>query len=314
MKIVAVEPLGISAQKAEEIAAEFAKSGHEFVFYADRNESEDCLKERMRDAEILMISNIPLSASILSVCPKLKYIALAFTGMDHIDLKYCKEHGILVQNAAGYSTRAVAELAVGLMLDVYRKISEMDAKTRSLSARGSFLGRELFGKTAGLVGTGAIGTYTAHLLQAFGCNVLAYNRSEHLEIKDMGIPYVSLEELMKRSDIISLHLPLTEQTFHLVSEEMLALCKPTAILVNTARGNVVDMEALAVALREGRIAGAGLDVYEKEPPLPIGHSLLSAPNVVMVPHLGYATRESFDIRIEMELEHIRHYLREHANA
>ena len=310
MKIVAVEPLGISAQKAEEISAEFAGQGHEFVFYADRKEDEESLKVRMKDAEIALISNIPLRSSVLSACPKLKYIALAFTGMDHIDLKYCQEHGIKVQNASGYSTRAVAELAIGLMLDVFRKITWLDAQTRRLSGRGNFLGRELYGKTVGLVGTGAIGTYTARLLQAFGCRVLAYNRSEHAEIKEMGIPYVSLADLMRQSDIISLHLPLTEETHHLVSKEMLALCKPSAILVNTARGNVVDIDALAVALREGRLAGAGMDVYEKEPPLLENHPLLDAPNVVLVPHVGYATREAFDIRIEIELDHIRQYLKE----
>ena len=312
MKIVAVEPLGISAQKAEEISVEFAGQGHEFVFYADRKEDEESLKVRMKDAEIALISNIPLRSSVLSACPKLKYIALAFTGMDHIDLKYCQEHGIKVQNASGYSTRAVAELAIGLMLDVFRKITWLDAQTRRLAGRGNFLGRELYGKTVGLVGTGAIGTYTARLLQAFGCRLLAYNLSEHAEIKEMGIPYVSLADLMRQSDIISLHLPLTEETHHLVSKEMLALCKPSAILVNTARGNVVDIDALAVALREGRLAGAGMDVYEKEPPLPENHPLLDAPNVVLVPHVGYATREAFDIRIEIELDHIRQYLKEMA--
>ena len=114
---------------------------------------------------------------------------------------------------------------------------------------------------------------------------------------------------MRQSDIISLHLPLTAETRHLVSASMLALCKPTAVLINTARGNVVDMDALAASLQAGRLAGAGIDVFEKEPPLPAGHPLLDAPQVVLTPHVGYATREAFDIRIELELEHIWQYLR-----
>ena len=130
----------------------------------------------------------------------------------------------------------------------------------------------------------------------------------------MGIPYLPLDELLRQSDVVSLHVPLTQETHHLISAEKLALCRPSAILINTARGNVVDMEALAAALREGRLAGAGLDVYEKEPPLPAEHPLLQAPNVVLAPHVGYATREAFDMRIDIVLEHLRDYLREEAHA
>lgn len=314
MKIVSVEPIGISKEKAQEIAAEMAALGHEFVCYPDRKEDAETLRERMKDAEIVIISNIPLKAEVLSACPKLRFLSVAFTGLDHIDQEYCKEHGIRIQNAAGYATRAVGELAIGLALDVFRRITVLDAQTRCSGTRANFLGRELYGKTFGLVGTGAIGTHTARLAQAFGCRVIAWNRSEHEEIRRMGIPYLSLAEVVRQSDVLSLHVPLTAETKHLISKEMLALCKPTAILVNTARGNVVDMDALAEALKEGRLAGAGLDVYEKEPPLPENHALLTAPNVVLLPHVGYATREAFDIRIGIMLDNIRNYLREAANA
>ena len=314
MKIVAVEPIGMSPELAQRLAAEMQAAGHSFVFYPDRREDADSLRARMADADIAIISNIPLPEAVLSACPKLKYIALAFTGKDHIDETYCKAHGIRIQNAAGYATRAVAELAVGLMLDVLRRVTALDADTRQGGTRAQFLGRELYGKTVGIVGTGAIGTYTARLLQAFGCNLIAYNRSEHAEIRAMGIPYLPLDRLMAEADIVSVHLPLTPETCHLLSRERLALCKPSAILVNTARGNVVDQQALAEALREGRIAGAGLDVYEKEPPLPADHPLLHAPNVVLVPHVGYATREAFDSRIGIVWDGIRAYLKEAANA
>lgn len=304
MKIVAVEPIGISAQRAEEIKQNLAKAGHEFVWYADRKEDAAALTERMKDAEIVMISNIPLSAEVMSQCPKLKFLDVAFTGLDHIDLAYCQAHNIKVKNASGYATEAVAELAVGLMIDVLRNITSLDGCIRQGGVRGAFLGRELRGKTVGIVGTGAIGVRTAQLLQAFGCRVVAWSRTQKAEVSAMGVAYVSLEELMRTSDIVSLHVPLTSETKHLISRELLALCKPTAVIVNTARGNVVDMSALAELLRDGRIAGADIDVYEKEPPLPHDHPLLNAPNCVLVPHVGYATREAFDDRIDIILRNL----------
>lgn len=301
MKIVAVEPIGISAERAQEIKQELANKGHEFVWYADRKEDAATLVERMKDAEVVMISNIPLREEVLSQCPKLQFLNVAFTGLDHIDLGYCETHNILVKNASGYATEAVAELAVGLMIDVLRKITFLDGSIRQGGVRGAFLGRELRGKTVGIVGTGAIGIRTIELLKAFGCRILAWSRTHKPEVLNMGVAYVTLEGLMRDSDIISLHVPLNDETKHLISKEMLALCKPSAILINTARGNVVDMDALAECLRDGKIAGAGIDVYEKEPPLQQDHPLLNAPNCVCVPHVGYATREAFDIRIDIIL-------------
>ena len=301
MRIVAVEPIGISAERAQEIRQELANKGHEFVWYADRKEDAATLVERMKDAEVVIISNIPLRAEVLSQCPKLQFLNVAFTGLDHIDLEYCQVHNILVKNASGYATEAVAELAVGLMIDVLRKITFLDGSIRQGGMRGAFLGRELRGKTVGIVGTGAIGTRTAELLKAFGCRVIAWSRTHKPEVMNLGVAYVTLEGLMRDSDIISLHVPLTNETKHLISKEMLALSKPTAILINTARGNVVDMDALTECLRDSKIAGAGIDVYEKEPPLSIDHPLLNAPNCVCVPHVGYATREAFDDRIEIIL-------------
>ena len=304
MKIVAVEPIGISAERAREIQQDLAGKGHEFVWFSDRKEDAATLVERMKDAEAVIISNIPLRADVLSQCPKLQFLDVAFTGLDHIDLEYCETHGITVKNASGYATEAVAELAVGLMIDVLRKITFLDGSIRQGGVRGAFLGRELRGKTVGIVGTGAIGLRTAELLKAFGCKVIAWSRTHKPEMMNLGCAYVTLEALMRDSDIISLHVPLTAETKHLISKDLLALCKPTAILVNTARGNVVDMEALAECLRDGKIAGAGIDVYEKEPPLPHDHPLLNAPNCVLVPHVGYATREAFDDRIDIILNNL----------
>lgn len=304
MRITAIEPIGITAERAQEIKQDLAAKGHEFVWFPDRKEDSATLVERMKDSEVVIVSNIPLRAEVLSQCPKLQFLNVAFTGLDHIDLAYCQSHGIKVKNASGYATQAVAELAVGLMLDVLRQITFLDGRIREGGVRGAFLGRELHGKTVGIVGTGAIGIRTAKLLQAFGCRVIAWSRTEKPEVAAMGIPYVSLPELMQNSDVISLHVPLTDETKYLISRDLLALCKPTAVLVNTARGNVVDMDALAEFLRDGRIAGAGIDVYEKEPPLPQDHALVQAPHCVLVPHVGYATREAFDIRIDIVLRNL----------
>lgn len=309
MHISVVEPLGISQEQFEALKSEFASKGHTFSYFLDRKEDEATLAERMRKADVVVISNIKLPASVMEQCPSLKMLSVAFTGLDHIDLAYCQSHNILVKNAAGYSTTAVSELAVGLMIDLMRKITELDGTIRQGAGRGMFLGRELRNKTVGVVGTGAIGTATIKLLLAFGCKVLAWNRSEHPEVKDLGATYCTLEELLQQSDIVTLHVPLNESTKHLIGQEQLRLMKPTALLINTARGNVADIDAVAAALKEGRIAGAGFDVYESEPPLPTSHNLLSAPNCVCVPHVGFATREAFDIRAGIVMDNVRAFVK-----
>ena len=308
MNIVCVEPLGISQEHFENLKKEFASQGHSFQYYLDRKEDAPTLTERMKEADIAVISNIKLPADVLQQCTHLQYLSVAFTGLDHIDLAYCKSHNIAVQNAAGYSTTAVSELAVGMMLDLLRQITHFDGTIREGKGRGTFLGRELRGKTVGVVGTGAIGTATIRLLLAFGCRVLAYNRSEHADVVQLGVRYTDLDTLMRESDIVTLHVPMTDETYHLINHERLAMMKANAILVNTARGNVVDIPALAEALTAGTIAGAAIDVYEQEPPLPLDHPLLKAPNCICLPHIGYASREAFDIRADIVFDHVRNYL------
>lgn len=308
MNITCIEPLGISEETFKKLQSEFKSAGHSFTYYMDRNENEEELAKRMKDSDIVIISNIRLSANVMRQCERLKMLSVAFTGLDHIDLDYCKSHNIEVRNAAGYSTTGVSELAIGLMIDVMRKITEMDGTIRKGGARGTFLGRELKGKTVGVVGTGAIGTATIKLLLAFGCKVIAYSRTKRDNVAALGVEYCALDELMRRSDIVTLHVPMNNETHHLVSAEMIALMKPTAILINTARGDVVDIDALAAALKTGKIAGAGVDVYEKEPPLPSNHPLIDAPNCVAVPHIAYATREAFDIRADIVFDNVRDFL------
>lgn len=308
MKIVSVEPIGISIEKSEQIRKEFLELGHDFYCYMDRKEDEETVKERMHDADVVVISNIKLSSEVLKSSRKLRMLSVAFTGLDHIDLDYCTEHNIKVVNASGYATVGVAELTIGLMIDVYRHITLLDQDTRNEKTRNNFLGRQLRGKTVGIIGTGAIGLETAILLKAMGCNIIAWNRTEREEANKLNIKYVSLQDLMKQSDIISLHVPLNKETYHLINRDLLSLCKKDAILINTARGNVVDMEALAESLREGLLAGAGIDVFETEPPLAKNHPLINAPNCILTPHIAYATREAFDIRIDIVINNIKSWL------
>jgi len=308
MNISVVEPLGISQSQFETLKAEFEAKGHTFSFFMDRNEDPDVLVQRMKDADVVVISNIKLSADVMQKCPNLKMLSVAFTGLDHIDLTYCDDKHIVVKNAAGYSTTAVSELAVGLMLDLMRKVTPLDAAIRRGEGRGNFLGRELRGKTVGVVGTGAIGTATIRLLLAFGCKVLAWSRSEREDVKAMGVRYVSLESLLQQSDIVTLHTPLNTETKHLIGSEQLKMMKPTALLINTARGNVCDIPAVAQALEKGVIAGAAFDVYETEPPLAQDHPLLHAPNAICVPHIAFASREAFDIRADIVMNNVRAFL------
>lgn len=308
MKIVCVEPIGISKEKAEIINKEFVSLGHEFVFYNDRKEDEDSLRERMKDADIVIISNIKLSSDVLRTCPNLKMLSVAFTGIDHIDLDYCNKNNIKIFNASGYATVAVAELTIGLIIDVYRHITSLDNTTRKGGTRNNFLGRQLRGKKVGVIGTGAIGQELIIMLQAMGCDIIAWSRTEREEVKNNNVKYVSLQELMKESDIISLHVPLTKETNHLINKELLSLCKKDSIIINTSRGNVIDMEALSECLKEECIAGAGIDVFEIEPPLPQNHPLFNAPNCIITPHIGYATREAFDIRIDIVINNVKAWL------
>lgn len=308
MNIICVESLGISQTHFEELKHHYASKGHAFTYYMDRREDEASLVERMHEADIAVISNIKLPATVLSQCPNLKYLSVAFTGLDHIDLAYCKEHGITVQNAAGYSTTAVSELAVGMMLDLLRGVTTMDGVIREGKGRGTFLGRELRGKTVGVVGTGAIGTATIRLLLAFGAKVVAYSRTRRPEVEALGVEYMPLCPLLQQSDIVTLHTPLTAETRGLIGKKEIESMKPTALLINTARGPVCNIQAVAEALNNGRIAGAAFDVFEQEPPLSLDHPMLKAKNCLLTPHVAFATEESFAARADIVFGHVDDYL------
>lgn len=308
MKIVVMEPLGVALEKINALAAALQAAGHEFVYYTSKETQQDKLLARVQDADIIMLANQPLSAEIINACPKLKMLSVAFTGVDHIALAACRARNILVCNAAGYSTNAVAELTFGLAISVIRNIVPCDARCRRAETKDGLVGFELFGKTFGVVGTGAIGARVAKIAAAFGCRVLAYSRTEKQKLVDAGVQYVSLDELLAQSDFVSLHVPLTDATRGLINADAIAKMKQGAVLLNTARGPVVDSEALAAALNAGKLAGAGIDVFEGEPPIAKDHPLCSAKNTVLTPHVAFASREALETRADIVFANVEKWL------
>ncbi len=305
MKLVILEPLGVEREKLLALAEEKLGNRAEIVYYDTRVTDPDTLAGRAEDADIAVISNLPFKKEVMERCPKLKMLSVAFTGVDHVDMDYCRERGILVSNCAGYSNTAVSELVFGLALSLYRRIIECDRAVRAGKDKTGLVGLELSGKKFGIIGMGAIGTRTAQLAKAFGCEVLGFNRSPR-QIE--GVRMTDLDTLLSECDIVSLHVPLTDETRGLIGERELSLMKPDAVLINTARGPVVDSRALAAALKEGRLAGAAVDVYETEPPIAQDHPLLTAPNVTATPHVAFATKEALYQRAAIVFDNVAGYL------
>jgi len=304
MKIVLLESLGISDKELNTISKPLTDNGHELVVYDDGKLDDETIKDRIKDAEVLVLANTPLSGDVIDAAEKLKYISIAFTGYNHIDLEKCKEKGIKVSNAAGYSTNSVAELTFGLITALLRNIVPLDAILREGGTKNGYRQIDLNGKTLGVLGTGDIGSAVAKLGLAYGCKVIAYNRSVKQELVDEGVDYKSLDDVLKESDIVTLHIPLTDETKNLIDKDKLALMKASSFLINTAIGPVVDHDALTEALHNGSIAGAGLDRVEMEPPVPTDYPILSAPNTVIVPHVGYATEEAMVRRANITFDNI----------
>ena len=308
MRISVLEPLGLPKEEVYSIAKPIIDRGHEVILFEDKVQDKKVLMERAKDAEVLVLANMPLEGEVIKSDDKLKMISVAFTGIDHVDTKACTEKQVMVCNAAGYSTSSVAELTYGLIFAVLRNIVPLDKATREGKTRNGFSQNEILGKTIGIVGTGAIGIRVGQIAKAFGCNVLAYSRSERKEAIDSGFKYVSLDELLSKSDIVSLHVPLNDETKGLISKEKIELMKSSAILINTARGPVVDNNALAEALKKSKIKGAGIDVFEIEPPIAKDHPLFNAPNVVVTPHIAFATEEAMYRRCEIVFKNIEKWL------
>lgn len=283
-------------------------SGHVTV-YEDTDESQ--LLERIQDADIIVTKEMPVSGELIRKFPdSVKLICEAGTGYNNLDLDAAKEKGIMVCNIPAYSTKRVAHTAIMLMLNLSSSMQiqmEMLAKgnhdnfTKNLQVGHV----ELNGKTLGVIGAGTIGRETIKIAQAMDMDILAYTRTPRPD--GDGIRYVSLEELLKNSDYVSLHCPLTPQTRHIINKDTLAMMKTGAFLINTSRGALVDEEALIAALKAGVIAGAGLDVQETEPPEE-DNPLYAMDNVILTPHMGWKGLETRQRLVSLLAGNIRGWL------
>lgn len=311
MKISLLEPLGVSEDLIRELSAPIIAKGHEFVYYPKKTTDPEELKKRSEGCEVVMIANNPYPNEVIEAADQLKLLNVAFTGIDHVGTDACKKKGIIVCNAANYSNETVAELVIGMTISLLRKINECNDTVRKGGTSAGLAGREISGRTVGIIGTGRIGMITAKLFLAFGAKVIAYSRTEKPEAGTLGIEYVSLEDLMRRSDIVSLHTPNNATTRGLISREMIDLMKPSAIFINCARGPIIDDKALADALNEGRLAGAGVDVFNTEPPLGDDQPLLHAKNCLLTPHVAFLSEESMIRRAHIAFDNTMAYLEGH---
>lgn len=307
MKIVLLESLGIPAELLKSYADKLEAKGHTFAAY-EKNTDAQVQIDRVQDADVIMIANMPLKGEVIRACKNLKFINVAFTGVDHVDLAAAKEMGVKVSNASGYSTQSVAELALGMMLSLLRNVPQVEERCRAGKTKDGLVGTELRGKTVGIVGAGAIGQNTGRLCKAFGCKVIAYNHRPKQAAEGTIDEFVDLDTLTRESDIISLNCPLNDSTRGMFDFERIAMMKKTAILINVARGPVVDSRALADALNEGRIAGAGIDVFETEPPLDVNHPLLHTPNTIVTPHVAFASKESMALRAQIVFDSLDSFI------
>lgn len=277
-------------------AKEYLESkGHEVIFDSDRiypSYSKEELKQLLYDVDGAIIGMDIYDEEVFSFAPKLKAVAKFGVGVDNIDGAAAARHGVYVINAPGKNSCAVAELTVGMMICLLRRLPQLNNAVKS-GAWPRVMGTELCGKTVGLVGFGAISQLLAQRLAAFGVNVLAYDVMPNKAAAEAcGVELCGLDDVLSRSDIISLHVPALPSTYHIINRQSIARMKNGVYLVNTARGPLVDTEALSEALHSGKITAAALDVYELEP-LPADAELLKCDNLVCTPHIGGETREAY---------------------
>jgi len=315
--------------------------------YIERNKPENCefvllpdnfhcdLEKDLQvagDADIISVfTTSRVRKDFLKEFKNLKLISTRSTGYSHIDTNYCKERNIPVVNVPRYGDSTVAEFAFGLLLEIARNISTAyNDLRRGVISPQSYIGIDLFEKTIGIIGTGAIGTHAAKIAKGFGMNILAYDPYPKKELEQsIGLKYVTLDELYEKADIITLHAPATKENFHMINEAAFNKMKNGVIIINTARGEIIDTEALYKALKSGKVAGAGLDVLECEEILGnedqyipkidcidpqcltktlINHRMLDMPNVVITPHVAYDSHEALQRILDTTFNNIKAFL------
>ncbi|GBE36118.1 D-lactate dehydrogenase [bacterium BMS3Bbin07] len=300
---------------------------YELSFY--RKSLDTHTADSAKDAEgIGIFIQSRITQELLDLLPRLKTIATMSTGFDHIDMDACKARGITVCNVPSYGDNTVAEYAFGLIIALARKLKPtFERVERGIFSRSGLMGTDIKGKTLGLVGTGRIGAHMARLGWAFGMKVIAYDlRPDKALSEKFGVVFTDMEKVLQQADVISLHVPYLPSTHHLINAERLRLFKPAALLVNTSRGKVVDTEAVAAALRKGRLGGVALDTFEGEEvwieeeflkrdelaAIPLkeameSFSIMRSERAILTPHNAFNTREAMDRILITTAENLKAY-------
>ncbi len=290
MKIVVSDPIFLPEEYRKKLEA----LGDLEVFESMPSSIEEFIS-RVRDADIVLVGRYGFSKKAFTASLNLKMLSVWQTGYDHIDIKTATEKGVIVSNVPDYAFDSVAEMVFALALNILRKVHIADTRLRE----GSFdwrdyIGNQLMGKTMGVIGTGSIGARVIQIAHGFNMNVISVTGHPNEEkARRLGVKFVDLDTLLAESDIVTLHVPLTPSTEKMIGTKELAKMKKSAILINTARGKIVDEAPLIKALKEKQILGAGLDVFEKEP-LPVDDPLTELENVVLTPHIAFLTQESLE--------------------
>jgi len=310
MKIVELD--GYAANPGDLSWDGFREVGELTVY--DRTAPEDVL-ERAQGAQVILTNKVVITEELMDKLPDLRYIGVLATGYNVVDIPAARKHGIIVTNIPAYSTMSVAQMVIAHLLNITNQVALHSAAVKegewqrnkdfSFSLTPLI---ELDGKTLGIVGLGNTGTATARIAQSLGMRILAYSSKSAEALQQMGIDRAeSYEQLFREADVLSLHCPLTEETKHLVNAERLQLMKPTAILINTGRGPLVDEVALAAALNEGRIMAAGVDVLQEEPPRK-GSPLIGARNCYITPHIAWATKAARERLLNIAVANVKAFM------
>ena len=304
-----MKTLVVSARSHDRQAIDLFNRNHHKLHFTEVALNEETAQIARDFPAVCAFVNDKLDAATLRVLASggTRFLALRSTGFNNVDLEAARELGMTVARVGQYSPHSVAEFVVGLVLTLNRKLHKAYVRGREdYFILDGLLGFDLHGKTVGIVGTGKIGQVLARIMTGFGCQVLGFDVVENERCLELGMTYVQMDELLTQSDIVSLHAPLTPESYHLIDERALQLMKPSALLINTSRGALVDTKALIRALKAGHLAGAGLDVYEEEEGIffrdlsaqgvfdDVFARLRTFPNVIVTGHQGFFTREALN--------------------
>lgn len=305
MKIVMLEDLKVDKNILNTFKNKYDEIGHQLVI-CDSNLTQETKIKLLSDADIAIIGSQPFTKEMVEASSNLKYLSVGFTGVNHLDESIYNTN-IKISNASGYATVATAELTIAMILNVLRNCVILDLKARQQQTMEGYIGNELNSKTVGVIGTGNIGKHVAKILNSFGASLLFYDMNEDEELNELG-SYVSLDELLSQSDIITLHCPLNDITKYLIDKSKFDMMKSNAIIINCARGDIINSEDLIDALNNNKISGAGIDVFDIEPPLNTDHILLNNDKITVTPHIAYASKESMVKRINIVFENVDSFL------